>query len=361
MSSARRIHVRAPGRICLFGEHQDYLDLPVIAAAIDRHIFIRGRRRDDQIMHIHLPDISEEEIIHLSPELSCKHNKDFFRSGLNVLRRHGVVPGCGWECEVRGTIPINAGTSSSSALVVAWVLFLLAVADDPRRDDPAFVAELAFQAEVGEFAAPGGRMDQYASSFGGVIHLDPKTQQVERLPARPGPFVLGDSRQPKSTNAVLASVKQDAFEAVRTLRGFLSDFDFRSTPVEAVRPFLRHLPERQAELLLANLIDFGLLTEALQELRSPEPDEARLGRLLNAHHEQLRDRKRVSTEKIDSMLQQSLAAGALGGKINGSGGGGCMFALAPDKEQAVAEAIRAAGGVPHVLALDPGARIELIE
>nr|MDO8116777.1 galactokinase family protein [Candidatus Sigynarchaeota archaeon] len=25
----------APGRICLFGEHQDYLNFPVIAASID--------------------------------------------------------------------------------------------------------------------------------------------------------------------------------------------------------------------------------------------------------------------------------------------------------------------------------------
>jgi galactokinase len=30
-----RIKVSAPGRICLFGEHQDYLGLPVITAAID--------------------------------------------------------------------------------------------------------------------------------------------------------------------------------------------------------------------------------------------------------------------------------------------------------------------------------------
>ena len=30
----------APGRICLFGEHQDYLGLPVIAMAVDLRFYI---------------------------------------------------------------------------------------------------------------------------------------------------------------------------------------------------------------------------------------------------------------------------------------------------------------------------------
>jgi galactokinase len=36
--------VKAPGRICLFGEHQDFLGLPVIAAVIDLHITVSGAR-----------------------------------------------------------------------------------------------------------------------------------------------------------------------------------------------------------------------------------------------------------------------------------------------------------------------------
>ena len=33
MAAVKEIAVSSPGRICLFGEHQDYLGLPVIAAA----------------------------------------------------------------------------------------------------------------------------------------------------------------------------------------------------------------------------------------------------------------------------------------------------------------------------------------
>ena len=32
----KKILSTAPGRVCLFGDHQDYLELPVIACAIDR-------------------------------------------------------------------------------------------------------------------------------------------------------------------------------------------------------------------------------------------------------------------------------------------------------------------------------------
>ena len=44
------------------------------------------------------------------------------------------------------------------------------------------------------------------------------------------------------------------------------------------------------------------------------------------------------------MMDAAMAAGALGGKINGSGGGGCMFVLAPGREGEVAEALERAGG-----------------
>ena len=58
------------------------------------------------------------------------------------------------------------------------------------------------------------------------------------------------------------------------------------------------------------------------------------------------------------MLDAALAAGAFGGKINGSGGGGCMFAYAPGRVTEVAEAIRREGGVPYVVRIDAGARQE---
>ena len=37
-----KIISKAPGRVCLFGDHQDYLGLPIIATTIDKEITIKG-------------------------------------------------------------------------------------------------------------------------------------------------------------------------------------------------------------------------------------------------------------------------------------------------------------------------------
>jgi len=49
-----------------------------------------------------------------------------------------------------------------------------------------------------------------------------------------------------------------------------------------------------------------------------------------------------------------MEAGALGGKLNGSGGGGCMFAYAPEDPERVARAIEEVGGRAYVIHQDQG-------
>ena len=61
---------------------------------------------------------------------------------------------------------------------------------------------------------------------------------------------------------------------------------------------------------------------------------------------------------IDRLLEAALNAGALGGKINGSGGGGCMFAYAPGHAGAVAEAIECRGGAAYIIRADDGTKVE---
>ena len=57
------------------------------------------------------------------------------------------------------------------------------------------------------------------------------------------------------------------------------------------------------------------------------------------------------------MLDASINAGALGGKITGSGGGGCMFAYAPKNPEIVAKAIEEVGGKAYIIQSDVGTKI----
>ncbi|MCP4381997.1 MAG: GHMP kinase, partial [Hyphomicrobiales bacterium] len=170
--------------------------------------------------------------------------------------------------------------------------------------------------------------------------------------------VLGDSGVPKDTHTMLKNVKSAALEAVAHLRNLLPSFDLHTTTLEEIRPFLKNLAPRLREVLEANLIDRDLLVRARFLLAEKTLDHRAFGSLLTRHHEQLSRKKRISTGKIDRMLDAALNAGALGGKINGSGGGGCMFAYAPNEPESVAEAIRTVGGKAYVVRIREGLRDE---
>lgn len=80
----------------------------------------------------------------------------------------------------------------------------------------------------------------------------------------------------------------------------------------------------------------------------------RLGQLLNEHQKVLREVLKISTSKIDRMINAALETGACGAKINGSGGGGCMLAYAPDNARQVAESIENSGGRSYIVHVDEG-------
>ena len=62
--------ISTPGRICLFGEHQDYLGLPVLAMAISLRIKITGEKINDKKVIIRKPDLGEVEAFSLDDLIS---------------------------------------------------------------------------------------------------------------------------------------------------------------------------------------------------------------------------------------------------------------------------------------------------
>ncbi len=350
--------VSAPGRICLFGEHQDYLMLPVIPCAISLRISVSGRRRNDSRIFVHLPNIGSRESFSLE-DAGYVRERDYFRSSVTVLRRHGFSFSSGLDCTVSGTIPINAGTSSSSALVVCWVRFLALMSDQCRELSASECARFAYEAEVLEFSEPGGMMDQYSTAFGGVTFIDFSPEcKVTRLNPRLGAFVLGDSGEPKDTKKVLARVKDRVLDISRRLIAGFPHFSLLNATLDSILQLKSALSPEDYLLLEATVRNHGITLDARSVLESRTPDDARLGSLLNDHQAVLRDVLKISTPKIDAMIDAALSAGALGGKINGSGGGGCMFVYAPDFFHNVAGAIEKAGGKAFVITADEGSRIE---
>ena len=353
------ISVSAPGRICLFGEHQDYFGLPIIAAAINLRIFINGRPREDHRVRIELPDLGEEEEFSLEGALPYRQERDYLRSAVNVLRRKGVRFECGWDCILRGTIPINAGTSSSSALVVAWNKFLLEAVHNGVLNNPEEIAELGFLTEVAEFHEPGGKMDHYASAIGGIVNVTFEGGlQVKRLKNPLKTFVLADSLQKKDTTGMLGYIKEHVLDGVAFIRRNLKGFSLYSPIGPRERDEMKKLPEDNRRLLEGTLMTRDLTKDGKELFQENDFDHVQFGRLLTRQHEVLRDYLRTSTPKIEKMMDAALNAGAYGGKLNGSGGGGCMFVYAPDGTEQIATAIEGTGAKVHIIHVDQGVRKE---
>ncbi len=353
------LSVSSPGRICLLGEHQDYFGLAIIAAAVNLRISFSGRPRPGDRITLDLPDMGEREEFSFAREIPYEKKRDYLKSAVNIHRRAGL-PLSGWDIEVRGDIPINAGTSSSSAMVVAWNKFLLEAAGDPRAADPRELAELGFATEVAEFKEPGGRMDHYASAFGGVVWIrfdDP--MKFTRLRNPLGAFVLADSEQKKDTTGMLGFIKSHVLDGTAAVRRASPAFSLHGPLTPEGRTAIDGLPEDNRRLLLGTLTTRDITARGATLFQSPQFDEVAFGGLLTEQHAVLRDRLRISTPKIEAMIDAALDAGAFGAKINGSGGGGCMFAYAPAGPEKVAAAIAAVGGRPYIIRVDEGVRRDI--
>ena len=355
----KTIKVSTPGRICLFGEHQDYLGLPVIAAAISRRVNIEGSQSSDAKATILLPDIHRSMNFDIFSEMPYQSNRDYFRSALNILQREGFTFNNGVECTVQGNIPINSGTSSSSALLANWIHFLSLIADNPKIISPEEIAEIAYRAEVVEFKEAGGMMDHYSTACGNVIYLQsvPKIK-VENLKPKLGTFVLGDSLEPKDTVGLLKRVKGGVLIAIEKIKKEFPEFSISRATFDDLSNVKNLLTFEEQELISGNIDNHRILNKALSLLKSDSFKDEDLGELLNQHQFNLRENLKISTPKIDRMIQAGLSAGALGGKINGSGGGGCMFVYAPDNPEKVAQAIENQGGKAYIITIDEGTKIE---
>ena len=87
----------------------------------------------------------------------------FLRAGLQEAQEAGWDVRSGGKVLCHVDLPLQAGLSSSSALVVAWMQALARVANVALT--PMELARWAHRVEVVHFGEPGGHMDHVASAL----------------------------------------------------------------------------------------------------------------------------------------------------------------------------------------------------
>lgn len=369
------ITVSTPSRICLFGEHQDYLGLEVIAAAINLRFYAKISKRNDDYIHIKIRDESintlnqtndknlyEEKIIDLKSPIIYDHKRDYLKSSVNLLLKKGYDINGGFDIVMDSEIPIGKGMSSSSTMIIALIKSILEAIDSEDKNNPQKIAKLGFLAEVAEFNEPGGMMDHYTSALGELVHLnfengDTKVHNIDKK--IPGCFILFDSKEAKNTTKILADAKFPVLKAMDELKpkGINSIRDFNKNP--DLMSYVDDLDPVLAKKLKASIDNFIILNQARKMLCNGEFDDFLFGDLINRHHRNLRDGLGTSSAKIEQILDIALSAGALGGKVNGSGGGGCCFVYAHEKDaDHILEAVKKEGYPGKILNQDNGVRRE---
>lgn len=350
----------APGRTCLFGDHQDYLGLPIIACAINKHITLKATKNNSNTFNIDLPDINQKRIIHIFEDHKKLEKEDFLQSSLQVLKRYHCIPNSGYDILITGTIPINSGTSSSSALTVAWVQFLLKAFGPEKLLTPENISQIAYEAEVLEFNNPGGKMDQYSIGLGNIIYLETGNDfSFEVLKTPLSGLIMADSGVPKETTALLKRLKTNAWLAIEEVKKVITNFKVETANFDDLHLYLNCISDDLKPYLEAAIGNFSITKMALIEFKKEQLDVVKIGELMNDHHHYLKNLLKITVPNIDEMIDAALNAGALGAKIVGSGGGGSIAVLASkEKEEKIKKAILEAGAKSvYVASVDKGARI----
>jgi len=365
------IRVSTPSRLCLFGEHLDYLSLEVITMAIDLRFYAQIEKRNDGKIVIEIKDSSidtlnqknefnkyEKIIFSCIDNIRYKSKRDYFKSSVNVIKKRGYDISCGFNVKMDSEIPIGKGMCSSSTMIVAFIKAILEAIDADIKNSKKDIVELAYQAEVTEFNEPGGKMDHIASVYGGICHFDFKdidNPKVEKLIGIPqGDFILVDSKERKDTINVLKNAKQPVLVALQDTPTIREMYE-KNNYLEKIK----NIDNKLRKPLLAAIDNYIILKKFLHDIKEENLSHNSFGEAIKKHHNNLRDGLNLSTKEIENIFNIAYNYGAIGGKINGSGGGGCCYIYTKsENSKQIIEQLTKAGYPTKIVLPAEGVKVE---
>jgi len=304
----------APAKVILFGEHFVVYGEPAIVLAIDKRAYAKAELREDKRLYLRSLNLNvagffdngsfkveegnlKEAKTKLEP-LKCAVEK--------VMEIYGEKVGL--SIEVNSTVPVAAGLGSSAAVAAAVAAAVGALLNVKMSKEDVF--RIAYEAEKIMHGTPSG-VDPAISTFGGAMLFQIDTGFKPLDVKADFPLVIGNTGVERSTKTQVSKVRR-----------------------------LRDKYPQIVELMMRTAREIVL--RAVEALR--EGDLETLGELMNINHALLYGLE-VSDESLEWLINAARKAGALGAKLTGAGGGGCMIALAnKDNVENVLDAVQRAGG-----------------
>lgn len=346
----------SPGRVCLFGEDVDYMNLEVITVAVNQRIEVKGKTNSSGIIKFKLADLGKE--VKFNNEIQpLKEKRDYIRSVFNIFQEY-LPKNFGANVEVNSNILIGKGLSSSSAFCSALVGFFDKVAN--LNLTAKELALKAYLAEVVNLGEPGGMMDQYASVFGDMLYLECREPyKLEKLDTKLTGMVIGDTLTKKETIQTIRKRKEEINQGIEIMKKRDTSFNLLSSSFREVHQAYEENTSKGLQRLVAVIGIRDVVRDGYHEMKNQEFKPEKIAELINSHHHFQQNYFENVTNQMQELILNAKNAGALACKLLGSGNGGSFLAYSPEKQKEVAQAIIRAGGNAYILNQDKGLDVEV--
>jgi D-glycero-alpha-D-manno-heptose-7-phosphate kinase len=310
-----KIFSKAPCRVDLAGGTLDIWPLYLYHAnavtlnfAVDRYASCTLETRPDSQIVLRSRDLRGEEIF---PSLDALQSARSYKLPLLAYLVKFFAPATGINLYTDSEAPAGAGISGSSTLIIAVASALNKLTGAKYRIEK--LREIAQNIEAQIIQVPTGAQDYYPAMYGGVSAIELTAAGIARkaIPVDPrdltGRIVLAYTGEPRNSGINNWEVTKAHIDGDAKVR---RNFDRIAAIAHAMRAALEMADWKEVA---------RLLREEWENRRKNAPG--------------------ISTPLIDRLITTTRRAGALGAKVCGAGGGGCVVFLVEVGSKAAVSAV----------------------
>ena len=321
---------QAPGRVNLIGEHTDYNDGFVMPCAVQFGTMVAARPRTDGTISVVALDYGEQQSTFASareiPTDTDAPWSNYIRGVVWGLKNHNCDVG-GVDLVVSGTVPREAGLSSSASLEVATLTLLNELNGLGLTSDK--VAWMGQHVENEYVGCSCGIMDQLISAQGQQDHallIDCRSLETQPvvIPSDLAVVVI-NSNVKRGLVGSEYNLRREQCQAAADALGVTALRDATMAQLDAARAQIDDVTYRRARHVITENTRTLAAAEALRANDLP-----RLAQLMAESHLSLKHDFEVTVPPVDALVQltDDILAGRGGVRMTGGGFGGCIVALA---------------------------------